>query len=171
MVTCGGDLAAVVTGSAAGRSTQPPAPAMLGRVALATLSSAAVALARVPSDSPNMNGGYIYWRTPDAPTNRSFPTNLMSYPGGVESFDAYHGPINSTYGQVWWTSSSDALPEAIIQRFKGKVMAIVAVEMDQVRRKGDKDIDGSSILQEDISVPINVAYRPRNISTCIRAGG
>ena len=45
---------------------------------------------------------------------------------------------------------SDALPEAIIERFKGKVMAIVAVEMDQVRRKGDKDIDGS-ILQEDIS--------------------
>ena len=36
-------------------------------------------------------------------------------------------------------------------------MAIVGYEVDQVRKKGDKDVDGS-ILQEDVSVPINVAY-------------
>jgi hypothetical protein len=35
--------------------------------------------------------------------------------------------------------------------------SINADEVDQVRRKGDKDVDGS-ILTEDISVPINVAY-------------
>ena len=98
-----------------------------------------------------MNGDYVYWKTPGAPTNKSFPTNFMSYPGGVESFDAYHGPITSMYSQVWWTTSTDALPEEIIQRFKGKVMAIVGIEMDQVRK-------GAGPNGEDISVPINVAY-------------
>ena len=36
-------------------------------------------------------------------------------------------------------------------------MAIVGYEVDQVRKKGDKDVDGS-ILKEDVSVPINMAY-------------
>ena len=39
---------------------------------------------------PNMNGEYVIGN------NKEFPTNYMSYPGGVESFDAYHGPITST---------------------------------------------------------------------------
>ena len=47
---------------------------------------------------PNMNGEYV------VANSDAFPTNFMSYPGGVESFDAYHGPITSTYSQVWWTS-------------------------------------------------------------------
>jgi hypothetical protein len=50
--------------------------------------------------------------------------SLMSYPGGVESFDAYHGPITSTYSELWWTQSSDALPQAIIERFKGGVIIV-----------------------------------------------
>lgn len=56
----------------------------------------------------------------------------MSYPGGVESFDAYHGLIETVYSQVWWTSATDALPADIVKRFDGKVMAIVGVEMDQL---------------------------------------
>ena len=79
-----------------------------------------------------MNGNYTVWKTPHAPLDIDFPTNFMDYPNGVESFDAYHGPINTTYGEVWWTASSDNLPPEIVERFDGKVMAIVGIEMDQV---------------------------------------
>ena len=95
---------------------------------------------------PNMNGEYV------VANSDAFPTNYMSYPGGVESFDAYHGPITSTYSQVWWTSSTDPLPREIIERFDGKVMAIVGVEMDQVRKGAGPD-------GQDMSVPINVACK------------
>lgn len=120
-------------------------------VAAAALTGGLARSAPPSESSPagsNMNGEYVYWKTSDAPSDKSFPTNLMSYPGGVESFDAYHGPINSTYSMVWWTSSTDDLPEEIVKRFAGKVMAIVAVEMDQVRKTP----------AGDVSVPINVAY-------------
>ena len=50
----------------------------------------------VASAQENMNGDYVYWKTPGAPADKAFPTNFKSYPGGVESFDAYHGPITST---------------------------------------------------------------------------
>ena len=100
---------------------------------------------------PNMNGQYVLandatW--PAAPKH-SWPTNFKSYPGGVESFDVYHGPITSTYAQVWWTADTNDLPAEIVQRFDGKVMAMVGVEMDQVRQ---------TAAGEEVSVPINVAY-------------
>eukprot|EP01079_Euglenida_sp_SAG-EU17-18_P002443 gene2443-3214_t len=125
---------------------------------------AALAVAALPAaaaevvEGENMNGNYSYWRTPGAPDGVSFPTNFMSYPGGVESFDAYHGPINSTYSQVWWTASNDSLPEEIIARFKGKVM-----------RKGDKDPYGK-MLDVDTSVPINMAYNHHH-NTLITGSG
>eukprot|EP01043_Picozoa_sp_COSAG02_P095934 COSAG02_NODE_32258_length_519_cov_0.854762_1_plen_130_part_01 len=59
---------------------------------------------------------------------------------------------------MWWTGLPPAeLPDHIKQKFNDSAMAIIGYEVDQVRRKGDKDFDGS-ILQEDVSVPINVAY-------------
>jgi hypothetical protein len=138
-----------------------------------------------------MNGAYTI-----ANSNSSWPTDFKAYPGGVESFDYYHGPITSTYGQVWWGAHpGGTLPPEIVKRFRGKVMAIVGVEMvsrsrgraphtarrqlsdgrrprmpqDQVRRKGDKDVDGS-ILQEDVSVPINVAYNHHHGSIIVGEG-
>ena len=54
--------------------------------------------------------------------------------GGVEYFEVYHGPINTTYGQVWWTGTANPIPQEVVKRFDGKVMAIVGIEMDQVRR-------------------------------------
>ena len=70
----------------------------------------------------------------------------------------YVGPITSLYSQVWWTDlPSVALPKELVARFAGKALAIVGYEVDQVRKKGDKDVDGS-VLQEDVSLPINVAY-------------
>ena len=98
---------------------------------------------------PNMNGAYRATTCVDGVCkDTTFPTNYMEYPGGVESFDAYHGPITSTYSEVWWASWSNDLPDAIVQRFDGKVMAIVGVEMDQVMKTPNGDV----------SVPINFAY-------------
>eukprot|EP00039_Didymoeca_costata_P007144 m.96763 g.96763 ORF g.96763 m.96763 type:complete len:478 (-) comp13558_c0_seq3:1265-2698(-) len=113
-----------------------------------------------PVTVPNMNGEYKLATTPGAPKGKSFPTNFMSYPGGVESFDAYHGPINSTYSQVWWTTSTDQLPSDIVERFDGKVMAIVGIEMDQVRRTP----------QGDVSVPINMAYNHHHNTMVVGKG-
>ena len=99
---------------------------------------------------PNMNGEYRATTCVDgACIDVTFPTNYMDYPGGVESFDAYHGPITSTYSEVWWASWSNDLPEDLVHRFDGKAMAIVGVEMDQVMKTPDGDV----------SVPINCALR------------
>jgi hypothetical protein len=81
----------------------------------------------------------------------AFPTDFKDYPGGVEYFDVYHGPITSVYSQVWWTSTKNEIPAEIVQRFQGKVMAVVGMESDQVRK-------GAGPNGEDVSVPITMAY-------------
>ena len=48
-------------------------------------------------------------------------------------------------------------------------MARYRYEVDQVRRKGDKDFDGS-ILKEDVSVPINIAYNHHHDLSIVGAG-
>ena len=64
----------------------------------------------------------------------------------------YAGPVNSTYGEVFWTSLPTVeLPDDIVKRFKGKGMAVVGFEVDQVRQ-------GAGPNGEDVSVPINCAY-------------
>ena len=74
---------------------------------------------------------------------------FVTDPGGVENFTIYAGPITSTYGEVFWTSLPQVrLPDDIVARFKGKGMAVVGFEVDQVRRTPEGDV----------SVPINVAY-------------
>lgn len=101
---------------------------------------------------------------------QTYNTNFADYPGGVEYFDVYVGPITHTYAQVFWTALAETpLPSDIVKRFDGKGMAIVGYEVDQVRRKGSKDVDGS-ILQEDVSVPINVAYNHHHDLTMLGAG-
>jgi hypothetical protein len=76
----------------------------------------------------------------------------------------------STYGEVFWTGLPVvSLPDDIVQRFKGKGMAVVGFEVDQVRKKGDKDFDGS-ILQEDVSLPINLAYNHHYGATLLGTG-
>ena len=79
-------------------------------------------------------------------------------------FDVYMGPITHRYSEIWWTELPETkLPPELVKRFDGKGMAIMGYEVDQVRKKGSKDFDGS-ILQEDVSVPINMAceYCPRH---------
>ena len=78
----------------------------------------------------------------------------------------YVGPITSLYSQVWWAALPDVeLPAAIKQRFNDSAMAIIGYEVDQVRKKGDKDVDGST-LTEDVSLTINVAYNVRKRPPC-----
>ena len=96
----------------------------------------------------NMNGPYLLTKTADAPPGKGFPTNFGEYPGGAEFFDVYHGPIKTVYSQVWWKSIENKIPSDIVERFDGKVMAIVGIETDQVRKTPEGDV----------SVPITCAY-------------
>ena len=44
--------------------------------------------------------------------------------GAVEHFDVY-GEVRTMYSQVYWTRNAPiALPPEIVERFRGKVMAI-----------------------------------------------
>ena len=101
-----------------------------------------------PTTDANMNGHYVLSKTPGAPADKTFSTDFKDYPGGVEYFEVYHGPLTTTYGQVWWTSTANPLPDDIVKRFDGKAIAIVGLEIDQVRKTPEGDVP----------VPINVAY-------------
>ena len=105
-------------------------------------------------------GAYELSKTPGAPTGASFPTNFKDYPGGVESFDVYHGPITTQYSQIWWASTSNPLPDDLVQRFDGKAIAIVGLEMDQVRKTP----------RGDVPVPINVAYNHHHDTAVVGKG-
>ena len=67
----------------------------------------ATSSAFTPTTDENMNGHYDITPTPKAKPSKSSKWtssgDFKDYPGGVEYFDVYHGPITSTYGQVWCT--------------------------------------------------------------------
>ena len=111
---------------------------------------------------------YVISPTPGA--TGEYNTKWKDYPNGVESFDVYMGPITHRYSEVFWTNLPETpIPPELVERFKGKGMAIMGYEVDQVRKKGDKDFDGS-ILQEDVSVPINMAYNHHHDATVLGSG-
>lgn len=94
----------------------------------------------------NMNGEYLI-SNPKVGA-KPFSTQYSSYEN-VEYFDAYSPPITSKYGEVYWTMMDEVpLDKTLVDRFNGKVMAIVGFEADQVMKtpEGDK------------SVPITWAY-------------
>jgi len=99
-----------------------------------------------PRGTPNMNGEY---------TDSSGATlpHFADYPRPTAYFDAWSPPFSTLYSQVWWTALAPlAIPKAVSDRYaNGGVMAIVGVEMDQVRR-----VD--NVSAHDVSVPINMAY-------------
>jgi len=50
-------------------------------------------------------------------------------------FDVWAPEIATHYGEVFWTSQGNQpLPPHIVERFKGKVMAITGYEQDQVNQ-------------------------------------
>jgi hypothetical protein len=76
---------------------------------------------------------------------------------GHEYFDVWSPEIATTYGQNFWTSMGDhPLPDHIIKRFDGKVIAITGYEQDQVLVDpvGHPGVNPD----RDVSVPINWAY-------------
>lgn len=125
---------------------------------LVSVLAASNAVAFTPSKDPNMNGEYFISKTPGAPGD--FPTNFKDFPGGVEYFDVYHGPIKSYYSEVWWTNTANDIPQEIVDRFDGKVMAIVGMESDQVRKTPEGDV----------SVPINMAYNHHHDTAVVGKG-
>ena len=136
---------------------------MMRIVGVAATAIGAAAAAFQPTTEENMNGAYELSATPGAPTGKGFPTDFKDYPGGVEFFDVYHGPITSTYGKVWWTSTSNKIPEDIVKRFDGKVMAVIGMESDQVRK-------GAGPNGEDVPVPITMSYNHHHDTAVVGKG-
>jgi hypothetical protein len=76
---------------------------------------------------------------------------------GYEYFDVWAPEIATHYGQVFWTDQGTTpIPDEVIKKFDGKVMAIMGYEQDQVivdpLGKPGQNPD------KDTSVPINWAY-------------
>eukprot|EP00939_MAST-03C_sp_MAST-3C-sp1_P001438 g1438.t1 len=76
---------------------------------------------------------------------------------GHEFFDVYSPELATHYGEVFWTDQgNNPIPQDIIDRFKGKTIAITGYEFDQVMviPTGEP----GKYPEEDVSVPINWAY-------------
>lgn len=76
---------------------------------------------------------------------------------GHEFFDVWAPEIATHYGEVFWSDQGNQpLPQEIVKRFQGKVIAITGYEMDQVMVDpvGHPGVNP----KKDVSVPINWAY-------------
>lgn len=94
----------------------------------------------------NMNGDVYSISNPDTFSKTQFSTIYEEINPKNEYFDVYSPPITSRYAEVFWTMMEPVnLPDNIVKRFTGKIMAITGYETDQVFS------DGSS-------VPITWAY-------------
>jgi hypothetical protein len=94
----------------------------------------------------NMNGDIYGISNPNTYSKNPFPTVYEKINSSYEFFDVYSPPITSRYAEVYWTMMPKVeLPEKIVNRFNGKIMAIVGYETDQVFPNGT-------------SVPITWAY-------------
>jgi len=103
--------------------------------------------------SGNMNGKYSVASV----DKQNVPFNDDYASKGHDYFDVWAPEIATTYGENFWTSQGDnPLPESIVKRFAGKVMAITGYEQDQVM----VDPVGQPGVhpERDVSVPINWAY-------------
>lgn len=101
----------------------------------------------------NMNGEYIVASGGkfDVPFNTDYASK------GHEYFDVWAPEIATHYAEVFWTDQGNQpLPEHIVKRFAGKVMAITGYEQDQVMvtPTGQPGVNPD----QDVSVPINWAY-------------
>lgn len=112
-----------------------------------------VALLAVAGNAENMNGRYMVASGDrfDVPFNDDYASK------GHEYFDVWAPEMATHYGEVFWTNQGNQpLPQEIVERFKGKVMAITGYEQDQVMvtPTGKPGLNP----EKDVSVPINWAY-------------
>jgi hypothetical protein len=110
---------------------------------LATLTAFAPAVSQDPSAVMN-RGGVPYTISNPPGSTKGWVGTPGSYSidftqnakGPVDYFDVY-GEVQTRYSQVYWTRNAPiALPAALVERFKGKVMAITGYEIDQVTHTG-----------------------------------
>jgi len=107
----------------------------------------------VNAKSGNMNGDYAVTSVADVGTN----WNSDYASKGYEYFDVWGPEIATHYAEVFWTDQGQQpLPEEIVKRFDGKVIAIQGYEQDQVmvQPAGKPGLNP----EKDVSVPINWAY-------------
>lgn len=87
----------------------------------------------IPYKISNPPGSTANWRGTPGKYSTEFTKNVR---GSVEYFDVY-GEVQTQYSQVYWTRNDPVpLPPALVERFKGKVMAITGYEVDQVTHTG-----------------------------------
>lgn len=112
-------------------------------------------------EKSNMNGDYVLSSTPGAKNaQKLFPTQYKEYPHKeTTSFDVYSPVVSHLYSQVFWKGLPPVkLPNHIVEKFHGKVMAVVGFELDQVMEDGNNN---------EFSVPINAVYNHHFESTMI----
>ena len=86
--------------------------------------------------------------------SKGVPFNDNYASKGHEYFDVYSPELATHYGEVFWTDMMNhPLPQNIIDRFDGKVIALTGYEMDQVmvEPQGQPGVNPNL----DVSVPIN----------------
>jgi hypothetical protein len=121
----------------------------------------------VPYAISNPPGSTPDWHGTPGTYSTDFEANVE---GTVEHFDVY-GEVQTMYSQVYWTRNNPIeLPSELVERFKGKVMAITGYEVDQVVHTGPQPgsttfaggLGGFSCYPDcgegDKSVPIYNAY-------------
>ena len=107
----------------------------------------------VAAASGNMNGEYVV----ASGSRQGVDFNDDYASKGMEYFDVWAPEIATQYAQVFWTSQGILkLPDDIVQRFAGKVIAITGYEQDQVMVTPTGQPGVNPDL--DVSVPINWAY-------------
>ena len=90
----------------------------------------------IPYKISNPPGSTANWEGTPGTYSTDFNTNVK---GPVEHFDVY-GEVRTRYSEVYWTRNTPInLPDELVQRFAGKVMAITGYEVDQVTHSGPQN--------------------------------
>jgi len=119
----------------------------LVRNLVGSFAAAAVAMGE------NMNGRYSIANG----GRQGIPFNDDYASKGHEFFDMYTPEIATHYGEVFWTDmGSQTLPPEIVERFKGKVIAITGYEHDHVMVSPVGQPGAHP--EKDVSVPFNWVY-------------
>ena len=122
---------------------------------LATTLAVQVLAAQSATLSGNMNGKYSVATGGKGP-GQKFNDDYSTRPN-INYFDVWAPEIATHYGEVFWTDQhNQPLPNDIVKKFDGQVIAIVGYEVDQVMvhpvgQPGQNP-------EQDVSVPVNWAY-------------
>ena len=118
---------------------------------LGAIGAGYAAAAITPTNEPSMNCACLLSPTPWPPTLK-WSTSFKDYPRRRRVLHGVRWAHHLQCSEVFWTALPEVnLPDDIVKRFKGKGMAVVGFEADQVRQ-------GAGPNGEDVSVPISASY-------------